>query len=95
MISVARHARIHAAAVTAIGKLAATWAHAADHYTQAVGMSSSAGSKAKPPRPSWGASRGSHSSHLRDVTTLSNIAVVHFSSELERTAAPREGAGVA
>ena len=91
VISVARHAaRIQIAAVTTIGKLAATWAHAADHYAQAVAdelLRRVEGETASTELVVRLAA--ATSSHFRDVTALPNVAVTHFSSELARTATSR------
>jgi hypothetical protein len=86
--SVALHtARIEIAAATALGKLVAGWAHAADRYAQEVGdalLRRVAGETASSELVVRLAA--ATSSHLRDVTGLPNVAVAHFSGELARAA---------
>jgi hypothetical protein len=86
LASVAVHAaRIEIAAVTAMGKLLAGWAQAADRYAQEVGdellrrVSGETASSEMVVRLAVATN-----SHLRDVTALPNVAVTHFSGELAR-----------
>jgi hypothetical protein len=90
LASVAVHAtRIEIAAVTAMGKLLAGWAHAADRYAQEVGdellrrVSGETASSEMLVRLA-----AATNSHLRDVTALPNVAVTHFSGELARATVP-------
>jgi hypothetical protein len=96
VVSVALHAaRIEIAAVTAIGKLLAGWAHAADHYAQEVGdelLRRVAGESASSELVVRLAA--ATSSHLREVTALPTVAVAHFSGELARATTPPSRLGV-
>jgi hypothetical protein len=91
--SVALHAaRIEIAAVTAMGKLLAGWAHAADRYAQEVGdelLRRAAGETASSEMVVRLAA--ATSSHLHDVTALPSVAVTHFSGELARATTLPDG----
>jgi hypothetical protein len=96
VVSVALHAaRIEIAAVTAIGKLVAGWALAADHYAQEVGdelLRRVAGESASSELVVRLAA--ATTTHLREVTALPTVAVTHFSGELARATVPTRRPGM-